>query len=186
MSGSLEGGFVSGLFSSPFNLFLWLFNSNSTLRNPTQYRRIPNAEMVVAKEGRCCFWPAIFMRVSSSLANLRTWYVSLLLDTVISSSHLEVGKNEPALIPRKSGWTRAISFVGLSQSCYRLQMIVAETESPPLIHRMARRFRRPGDTRRNSRVGRNTTFCAIVCCELFFYWLLLERFCIFKDLFKAL
>ena len=29
---------------------------------------------------------------------------------------------------------------------------------------------------------RNTTFCSIVCCE----WLWLERFCIFKDLFKTL
>ena len=58
-----------------------------------------------------------------------------------------------------------------------------KTESPSLIHRMARRFRRRGDTRRNSRVRRNTTFCSIVCCE----WLCgVERFCIFKDLFKAL
>ena len=32
---------------------------------------------------------------------------------------------------------------------------------------------------------RNTTFCSIVCCELFFWWLWLEKFCIFKDLFKA-
>ena len=55
MSGPLDGGFVSGLFSSAFNLFFCLFNSNSTLRNPAQYRRIPNTEMVVAKEGRCCF-----------------------------------------------------------------------------------------------------------------------------------
>ena len=34
-----------------------------------------------------------------------------------------VRENEPALIPRKSGWTHAISFVGLSQSCYRLQIL---------------------------------------------------------------
>ena len=64
MFGSPDGGFVSGLFSSAFNLFFWLFSSNSTLRNPTQYRRIPNAEMVVAKEGKCCFWLVIFMPVS--------------------------------------------------------------------------------------------------------------------------
>ena len=38
------------------------------------------------------------------------------------------------------------------------------------------------DTRRNFRVRRKTTFCSIVCCE----WLWLERFCIFKDHFKAL
>ena len=37
-----------------------------------------------------------------------------------------------------------------------------------LTHRMSKRFRRPRDTRRNFRVGRNTTFCSIVCCELFF------------------
>ena len=49
--------------------------------------------MVVAKDGRRCFWLAIFMRVSLSLANMRTWYVSLLLDTVISSSDLE-GKDQ--------------------------------------------------------------------------------------------
>ena len=58
-----------------------------------QYRRIPNAEMVVAKEGRCCFGLVIFMRDSLSLAYLRNWYVSLLLDTVISSSHVE-GKDQ--------------------------------------------------------------------------------------------
>ena len=74
---------------------------------------------------------------------------------------------------------------------FRLAKIVAEIitskhKSPPLIHHMAKRFWRPGDTRRSSRVERNTTFCSIVCCELFFQWLLLERFCIFKDLFKAL
>ena len=90
---SLDGGFVSGLFSSAFNLFFWLFNSNSTLRNPIQYRRIPNTEMVLTKEGRCCFWLVIFMRVSLSLIHLRTWYVSLMLDTVNSWSHLE-GKDQ--------------------------------------------------------------------------------------------
>ena len=37
-----------------------------------------------------------------------------------------------------------------------LAKIVAETESPPLIHRMAKQFRQPGDTGRNSTVGRNT------------------------------
>ena len=76
---SLDGGFrfVSRLFSSAFNLFFWLFSSNSTLRNPMQYRRMPNAEMVVAKEGRCCFWHVIFMQVSLSLDHLKTWYVSL-------------------------------------------------------------------------------------------------------------
>ena len=59
-----------------------------------QYRRIPNAETVVAKEGRCCFLLVIFvMRVSLSLAHLRTRYVSLLLDTVIFASHLE-GKDQ--------------------------------------------------------------------------------------------
>ena len=78
---SLYRGFVFGLFSSAFNLFFWLFNSNSTLRNPMQYRRMPNAEMVVAKEGRCCFWLVIFMGVSLSLVHLKAWYVyvSLLL-----------------------------------------------------------------------------------------------------------
>ena len=91
---SLDGGFVSGLFSSAFNLFVWLFNSNSILRNPAQYRRIPNAETVVAKEGKCRFWLVIFvMQVSLSLAHLRTCYVSLLPGTVIFASHLE-GKDQ--------------------------------------------------------------------------------------------
>ena len=76
---SLDDRFVCGLFSSAFNLFLWLFNSNSTLRKPMQYRRMPNAEMVLAKEGRCCFWLVIFVRVSLSLFHLRTWYVSCYL-----------------------------------------------------------------------------------------------------------
>ena len=60
MFGSLDSGPVSGLFSSAFNLFFWLYNSNSTLRKPMQYRRIPNAEMMVEKEGKLCFWGAIF------------------------------------------------------------------------------------------------------------------------------
>ena len=82
MFGSLDGGPVSGLFSSAFNLFFWLYNSNSTLRKPMQYRRIPNAEMMVAMEGKRCFWGVIFIRASLSLVHLtRTWYVSLLLDT---------------------------------------------------------------------------------------------------------
>ena len=56
---------------------------------------------------------------------------------------------------------------------FRLAKIVAEIVSSkqkvlPLIHRMAKRFRRCGDIRRNTRIRRNTTFCSIVCCELFF------------------
>ena len=51
---------------------------------------------------------------------------------------------------------------------FRLAKIVTETESPPLIHRMAKRFQRCGDIRRNFTVRRNTTFCSIVCCEIFF------------------
>ena len=34
------------------------------------------------------------------------------------------GKMSPHSSPRRSGWTRAISFVGFSQSCYRLQIFV--------------------------------------------------------------
>ena len=94
-----------------------------------------------------------------------------------------------------SGWTRAISFVGLSQSCYRLQIFVWQRLSQKLSHQNRKSFLpcfldpSHGEAisttrryRRNSRVWRNTTFCAIVCCE----WLWLERFCIFKDLFNAL
>ena len=54
---SLNGGFVrSATFSSANNLSFWLFNSISTLKKPMQYKIIPNAEIVVAKEGKRCFW----------------------------------------------------------------------------------------------------------------------------------
>ena len=36
------------------------------------------------------------------------------------------GKMSPQSSPRRSGWTRAISFVGFSQSCYRLQIFVLQ------------------------------------------------------------
>ena len=36
------------------------------------------------------------------------------------------GKMSPHSSPRRSGWTRAISFVGFSQSCYRLQIFVCQ------------------------------------------------------------
>ena len=43
--------------------FFWLFNFSSTLKNPAQYKTIPNAEMVVEKEGKRWFWAdVIFMR----------------------------------------------------------------------------------------------------------------------------
>ena len=80
--------------------------------------------------------------------------------------------------PRKSGWTRAISFVGLSQSCYRLQIFVWQRLSQKLSHQNRKSFLpcfldpSHGEAistarrhRRNSRVRRNTTFCVIVCCE---------------------
>ena len=54
--------------------------------------------------------------------------------------HLSVRENEPALIPRKSGWTRAISFVGLSQSCYRLQIFVWQRLSQKLSHQNRKSF----------------------------------------------
>ena len=63
MFGSLDGGSVSAMFSSACSLSLWLFSSNSTLRNPTQYKIIPNAETALAKEGKLCFWAVISMRV---------------------------------------------------------------------------------------------------------------------------
>ena len=83
------------------------------------------------------------------------------------------GKMSPHSSPERAAGRRAISFVGLSQSCYRLQIFVwqrlwQKLSHQKLTHRMAKRFRRPEDTRRNSRVGRNTTFCSIVCWELFF------------------
>ena len=65
-----------------------------------------------------------------------------------SLNELTVRENEPALIPRKSGWTRAIAFVGLSQSCYRLQIFVWQRLSPKLStfqlrHRQGQRVTRP-------------------------------------------
>ena len=87
-------------------------------------------------------------------------------------------ENEPTLIPRMSGWTRAISFVGVSQSCYGLQIFVWERMSQKLSHQNRKSFLpcfldpSHGEAistarryRRNSRVWRNTTFFAIVCCE---------------------
>ena len=64
-------------FSSEFSLFLWLFNSNSTLKNPTQYRTIPNAEMVLANEGNLCFGVVIFKPVSQLVLMMlwTLWYV---------------------------------------------------------------------------------------------------------------
>ena len=78
MFGSLDGGFVSEMFSSACNLSLWFFSSNSTLKNPTQYKIIPNAEMVVAIEGKRCFWAVISMRVRIS-GGLGTWARYLIL-----------------------------------------------------------------------------------------------------------
>ena len=78
MSWSLNGGSVSGMFSSACNLSLWFFSSNSTLKNPTQYKIIPNAEMVVAIEGKRCFWAVISMRVWIS-GGFGTWARYLIL-----------------------------------------------------------------------------------------------------------
>ena len=78
MFGSLDGGSVSGMFSSACNLSLWLFNSNSTLKNPTQYKIILNAEMVVAKEGKRCSWSVISTGVWIS-GRFSTWARYLIL-----------------------------------------------------------------------------------------------------------
>ena len=78
MFGSPDGGSVSAMFSSACNLSLWLFSSNSTLKNPTQYNIIPNAEMVEAKEGKRCFWAVIFPCVNKR----KIRYVDPLPDTV--------------------------------------------------------------------------------------------------------
>lgn len=61
--GSLNGCFVLATISRASNLFFWLFISSSTLKNPAQYKTIPNAEMVVEKDGKRWFWAdVIFMR----------------------------------------------------------------------------------------------------------------------------
>ena len=61
--GSLNGCFVLATISRASNLFFWLFNSSSTLKNPAQYKTIANAEMVVEKDGKRWFWDdVIFMR----------------------------------------------------------------------------------------------------------------------------
>ena len=78
MFGSLDGGSVSGMFSSACNLSLWLFSSNSTLKNPTQYKIIPNAVMVVAKEGKRCLWAVISTGVWIS-GRFSTWARYLIL-----------------------------------------------------------------------------------------------------------
>ena len=50
------------------------------------------------------------------------------------------GKMSPHSFPRKSGWTSAISFVGLSQSCYRPQIFVWQRLSQKLTHRNRKSF----------------------------------------------
>ena len=65
--GSLNGCFVLATISRTSNFFLWLFNSSSTLKNPAQYKTIPNAEMVVEKEGKRWFWADVILMGQSQL-----------------------------------------------------------------------------------------------------------------------
>ena len=44
--------------------------------------------------------------------------------------------NEPALLPRRHGWTREDSFVSLSQSDYRPQIFVGHTS----VHKLSRQI----------------------------------------------
>ena len=53
------------------------------------------------------------------------------------------GKTSPHSSPRKSGWTRSISFVGLSQSCYRPQIFVWQRLSQKLSHQNKKSFLDP-------------------------------------------
>ena len=59
---------------------------------------------------------------------------------LLGSISSRCSENEPTLIPRKSGWTRAISFVGLSQSCYRLQIFIWQRSSQKLSHQNRKSF----------------------------------------------
>lgn len=75
---SLDGGSVSLMLSSACNLSLWFFSSNSTLKNPTQYKIIPNAEMVAVIEGKRSFGAVISTRVWIS-GRFGTWARYLIL-----------------------------------------------------------------------------------------------------------
>ena len=167
MFGLLEDGFGSGLFSSAFNLFFWLLNSNSTLRNPMQYRRIPSAETVVAKQGRCCFWLVIFMRVSLSprssedlVRELVTWY-SLL---IILSSHLE-GKDQV-------GFDRNSSVMLLR--VLSPPSVEAPAGNPYKISNNRKKRKRAGDRGKREKAGASAAIQRILsshrfACALFFF-----------------
>ena len=70
---SLTSGLFDGsvaTFSRASNLFLFSFNSNSTLKNPKQYNMIDNTEIIEANEGKFCFLTVISV-ISSSFNNPR-------------------------------------------------------------------------------------------------------------------
>ena len=91
------------------------------------------------------------------------------------------GKMSPHSSTRKSGWARAISFVDLSQSCYRLQIFVWQRLSKQKVlldgAETLGEILDPEGTQRFVRLFVvNSSFND--CC-----W---RDFDIFKDLFKAL
>ena len=121
--------------------------------------------------------------VASTLGDFRLGNLSsrVAFLELLACEKCECNKTEPFMLL----CTKGLRFYGESCVCNSFHISyfhVCWSVVTRVCWPVVTQFRRRGDTRRNFRVRRKTTFCSIVCCE----WLWLERFCIFKDLFKAL